>query len=406
MSPAARLDPAAAWPFPGPSLSSTARGLLGEGGDDGWGVFYRARELTAEGHDVLNLAVGEHDRPTDPAIVAALSAAAAEGPHGYAPVRGRADLRAAIARRLGAHGAASDPAEILLCAGCQMALQLACQLVLGPGDECLIVDPYYATYPQTIRAAGGVPVAVPADRAAGFQPDIDALGRAIGPRTRAILINTPNNPTGAVYAAERLEALAALCRRHDLWLISDEVYDGLVHEGVHRSPRALPGMAARTLVAGSVSKSYAMTGWRAGWLAGPPSAIDRGADFAVASTYGVAPFIQAAALHALTEGTAIEAAIAAETRARAEAVVDALDPQGPVSAVAPQGAMYVMLDITAAGTPAPTFAADLLEAAHIAVMPGESFGHAAPGHLRLALVADEDRLTATVHAIEALARRA
>ncbi|MEL7347133.1 MAG: aminotransferase class I/II-fold pyridoxal phosphate-dependent enzyme [Pseudomonadota bacterium] len=395
------LDPRPAT-RPAAALSQQAAQLLGEGGDDGWGIFYRARALREAGHEVVNLAVGEHDRPTDPTIVEVLRKAAAEGPHGYAPVTGGPALRAAVAARLARHGAAEGPAEVLFTAGCQMALLIACHLALDPGDECVIVDPYYATYPQTVRAAGGVPVPVIADVAAGFQPDIDAIGRAIGPRTRAIFINTPNNPSGAVYAPERLEALAALCRRHDLWLISDEVYQGLVHRGTHLSPRALPGMAGRTLVAGSLSKTFAMTGWRAGWLAGPEAVMGRAGDYAVAATYGVPPFIQAAALYALTEGAAIEAAIAAETKARAEAVLAAITPGGPVSAAPPDGAMYAMLDISRAGLPGPVFAERLLERALVATMPGESFGAAGTGFLRLALVASEAKLTATVQAIETL----
>lgn len=397
--PAARLDPAAA----GPPLSRTAAALLGEGGDDGWGILLRARTLRTQGHEVLNLAVGEHDRPTDPAIVDVLTRAAREGPHGYAAVTGRPSLRAAIAARLARDGAASSAEEVIFVAGCQMALLLACHLTLDPGDECIIVDPYYATYPQTVRATGGVPVAVPADVAAGFQPDIDAIARAIGPRTRAILINTPNNPTGAVYAPDRLEALAALCRRHDLWLISDEVYDGLVHRGAHRSPRALPGMAGRTLVAGSLSKGFAMTGWRAGWLAGPAPALGRAGDYAVAATYGVPPFIQAAAEYALTEGAGIERAIAAEIRARAGAVMRAVGRARTLAAAPPDGAMYAMIDISRAGLPGPVFAERLLDRACIATMPGESFGAAGAGFLRLALVAPEDRLADAVAAIDALA---
>ncbi|MEM6489778.1 MAG: aminotransferase class I/II-fold pyridoxal phosphate-dependent enzyme, partial [Pseudomonadota bacterium] len=386
-----------------PRLSPVATALLGESGDDGWGVYMRAREMEADGLPVVNLAVGEHDRRTDPSIVAALVEAAETGPHGYASVAGRPALRRAVAARLSRHGGpAVVPDQVLVTTGCQTALLLAVQLVLGPGHECLLIDPYYATYPQTVRATGAVPVAVPADRAAGFQADIDALARAIGPRTRAILLNTPNNPTGAVYTRERLEAIAALCRRHDLWLIADEVYDGLVHRGVHVPPRTLPGMAGRTLTAGSLSKSYAMTGWRVGWLQGPPAAIARARDFAIANTYGVAPFLQSAAQYALEVGTGIEAAIAAETAARARAALAALPPGGPVTAAPPDGAMYLMLDISAAGMPAPAFAERLLDQTGIACLPGESFGTAATGCLRLALVKPQAVLADTVRRIVAL----
>ncbi|MEM9784073.1 MAG: pyridoxal phosphate-dependent aminotransferase [Pseudomonadota bacterium] len=373
--------------------------MLGGGDDDGWGIYKRARAMAAAGRTVMNLAVGEHDQPADAEIVAALVRAAETGPHGYASVIGRPSLRTAVAERLSRHGPPEiNPDEVQVTMGCQAALLLAMQLVLDPGDECLLIDPYYATYPQTVRAAGGRPLVVPADAAAGFPPDPDAIARAIGPATRALVINTPNNPSGAVYDYARLSAVAEVAKTHDLWVIADEVYDGLVHRGRHVSIRSLPGMAARTLVAGSLSKSFAMTGWRVGWLAGPRAAIARAGDFVVASTYGVPPFLQTAAELALTEGAPIEAAIAAETAARARALVEALPKDGSVTATPPSGAMYAMLDVRAAGHPAGRVAERLLDEHGVAAMPGESFGAAAVGHLRLALVAPPDDMARAVRA--------
>ncbi|MEL6264174.1 MAG: aminotransferase class I/II-fold pyridoxal phosphate-dependent enzyme [Pseudomonadota bacterium] len=391
----------------GPRLSHLATGLLGEADDDGWGLYFRARQLAAEGHDVLNLAVGEHDRLTDPAIVEALVRAAREGPHGYAPLQGRPNLRTAVARRLSRHDPARPVAaeEVHVTVGCQQALMLAMQLALDPGDDCLVLDPYYPTYPQTVRAAGARPVMVATRREDGFQPDPDAIARAITPRTRALVLNTPNNPTGAVYTRDRLEAVAAIARAHDLWVIADEVYDGLVHRGTHVSPRSLPGMAARTLVAGSLSKSFAMTGWRIGWLAGPAPAIARAGDFAVASTYGLAPFLQSAAETALAVGAPVEAAIAAETAERAAAVAAALPPEGPVTLTPADGAMYAMLDISASGLSGRALAARFIEETHVALMPGESFGTAAAGCVRAALVAPAPRLAATARALADLVAR-
>ncbi|MEL6211053.1 MAG: pyridoxal phosphate-dependent aminotransferase, partial [Pseudomonadota bacterium] len=189
------------------------------------------------------------------------------------------------------------------------------------------------------------------------------------------------------------EGIAALCRKHDLWCISDEVYDGHLADGlVHVSPRALPGMAERTLVVNSLSKSHAMTGWRVGWLAGPEAAIARAGDYVVATSYGIPAFIQAAAEVAMRDCADFETALADRYRARAKAALDALPANLPLRVVPPEGGMYLMLDIRPSGLDATAFARRLIEEEHIAAMPGDSFGASAAGHLRLALVAPEDAL--------------
>ncbi|MEM7499945.1 MAG: aminotransferase class I/II-fold pyridoxal phosphate-dependent enzyme [Pseudomonadota bacterium] len=375
-------------------LSRSAAGLLGESGDDGWGIYIRARELEAAGHPVRNLAVGDHDTRTDRRIVDALRGAAESGPLGYAAVGGTPALRALLAERASRFGPPVGPRGVQLTMGGQAALAIALELTLDDGDECLLIAPYYATYPQTVRAAGGVPVVVDARADDGFLPDPEALAAAITPRTRAVLVNTPHNPTGRVYPAEVLEGIAALCRDHDLWCIADEVYDGHLAPGLrHVSPRALEGMADRTLVVNSLSKSHAMTGWRVGWLTGPEAAIARAGDYVVATTYGIPAFIQAAAETALRDCADFEVALAARYRARAAAALAALPEALPCRAVPPEGGMYLMLDIRSSGLDAAAFAMRLLEEEHIAVMPGESFGASAAGHLRLALVAPEADLS-------------
>ncbi|MEM6676422.1 MAG: pyridoxal phosphate-dependent aminotransferase [Pseudomonadota bacterium] len=394
------------------TLSASAAGLLGGGDDDGWAIYIRARQLMAEGHSVYNLAVGDHDTRTDPAIVEAAVVGLREGWLGYAPVPGSPTLRAAAAAqasKLGpdALGPAFAPEEIQLTLGGQAALEIAMRLTLDPGDECVFFDPYYATYPQTVRAAGGVPRPVALAPEDGFLPDPARLAEAIGPRTRAILMNTPNNPTGRVYPPAVLEGIAALAREHDLWVISDEVYSGHTHGNApHISPRALPGMAGRTLIVGSLSKSHAMTGWRVGWLAGPAKAIGRASDYVVATTYGIPGFIQAAATTALTSATEAEARLAALYRGRAAAAVAAIPEGAGLRALPAEGAMYLLLDIRASGLSAPDFAARLLGEEHIAMMPGESFGQAAAGFLRLALVAPEDEMADIIRRTAACLARA
>ncbi len=381
-------------------LSRRITGLTG-GGPDGWGLYFKARRMVAEGHDIVELTIGEHDIRTDPSILAAMDASARGGHTGYAMIPGTDSLREAVAERVSARtGVPTTPDNILITPGGQAALFAAHMAVLDDGDAALFCDPYYATYPGTIRAAGGVPVAVPTRPEENFQPrPEDIAARAKG--ARALLINTPNNPTGVVYSRPTLEGIAEACRAHRLWLISDEVYDTQVWEGEHLSPRALPGMAERTLVVGSMSKSHAMTGSRLGWLVGPEEAIAHLITLATHTTYGVPGFIQDAAVFALRQGEALEEKIAAPFRRRRKLAARVLAGQNAVRPVPSQGAMYLMLDIRATGLSGEGFAEALLARERIAVMPGESFGRSAAGHVRVALTVEDGRLA---EALERLCR--
>jgi arginine:pyruvate transaminase len=374
---------------------------LNDGGSDGWEVFYRARAMAAAGEPVTELTIGEHDIGTGPAILDAMDASARGGHTGYATIPGTDALREAVAARtLARTGVATDPENVLVTPGGQAALFAAHMALCAPGDTALHVDPCYATYRGTIRAASARPVAVTTRPRDGFLPDaaqVEALARAHG--ATSLLINTPNNPTGAVYPRETLAALADVCAARDLWLISDEVYDSQVWEGEHLSPRALPGMAERTLVVGSMSKSHAMTGSRCGWLVGPKPVIDALIDLATTTTYGVPGYIQDAATFALQQGAAAEESVAAPFRRRRDLVLDILRAQPSVAAIPAQGAMYLMLDIRATGLSGRAFAEALLDDQGIAVMPGESFGASAAGHVRLALTVEDARLAQAVRAL-------
>ncbi len=381
-------------------LSRRITGLTG-GGSDGWGLYFKARRMVAEGHDIVELTIGEHDIGTDPAILEAMDASARGGHTGYAMIPGTDSLREAVAERVAARtGVPTGADNILITPGGQAALFAAHMAVLDDGDAALFCDPYYATYPGTIRAAGGVPVAVPTRPDENFQPrPADIAARADA--ARALLINTPNNPTGVVYSRATLEGIAAACQKHGLWLISDEVYDTQVWEGAHISPRALPGMAERTLVVGSMSKSHAMTGSRLGWLVGPEEAIAHLITLATHTTYGVPGFIQDAAVFALRQGEALEEKIAAPFRRRRDLAAQVLAGQNAVRPVPSQGAMYLMLDIRATGLSGEDFAEALLARERIAVMPGESFGRSAAGHVRVAMTVED---SAFAEALERLCR--
>jgi arginine:pyruvate transaminase len=385
-------------------LSHRIRGIVG-GGDDGWSVYYRARALAAGGEPVVMLTVGDHDVKTDARILEAMKTSMDAGNLGYSAGMGSDALRDAIAARVSARRAMGAEREnVLVTSGGQAGLFAAFTAALDPGASAVVLDPYYATFARTVRATAARPIVVetPADQ--GFQPDVAAIERALEPDTRAILINTPNNPTGAVYEPGRLEALAELCRRRDLWLISDELYESQVHEGEHLSPRDLDGMPERTLVVGSLSKSHAMTGSRLGWLVGPAAAIARIGELLTTTTYGLPGYIQDAGLYALTRGEDIEQEIAARYRRRAALALEALANAPAIRPLPPAGGMYLMLDVRATGLSGNDFAHELLEAERIAVMPGESFGHAAAGHIRVALTVPDAELGEALGRIAAFAR--
>ncbi len=374
---------------------STRITTLNESGSDGWEVFYRARKMIANGTAVTELTIGEHDIGTDSSILAAIGAAARGGHTGYAMVPGVDALRRTVAERVTAQsGVATGPQNVLITPGGQAALFAAHMAVLTPGDAALYIDPYYATYPGTIRSASGRAVPIRTRARDNFLPSADAIvAAARDTGAKSLLINTPNNPTGMVYPQDTLREIARACVDNDLWLISDEVYDTQVWHGSHLSPRALPGMAARSLQIGSMSKSHAMTGSRVGWIIGPEDAIDTLIDLATATTYGVPGYIQDGALFALHQGAELEEKIAAPFRRRRDLALSILSQQNTVTAIPAEGAMYVMLDIRATGLSGREFAEALLDAHHIAVMPGESFGHSAAGHIRVALTVDDDRLS-------------
>lgn len=368
-----------------------ARRLMSITGDgsDGWDVFYRARAMVEAGERVLELTIGEHDIRTARRIIDRMAKSARDGNTGYALMPGQNSLREAVAKRVTERtGVPTGIDNVLITPGGQSALFAAHLAACDEGDRALFIDPYYATYPGTIRAVGARAVPVEARAEDEFQPDAEEVARqAAG--ARSLLINSPNNPTGVVYSAYTMNRLAQVAREYDLWMISDEVYDTQVWEGHHITPRALPGMADRTLVIGSMSKSHAMTGFRCGWVVGPEAVIDRLISLATVTTYGVPGFVQDAALHALNLGPAFEAEVAAPFRRRREIAARVLGAGNVLRMVPSAGAMYLMVDVRGTGMTGEGFANRLLDHKRIAVMPGESFGRAAAGHVRIAMTIED-----------------
>ncbi|MDD8021590.1 MAG: pyridoxal phosphate-dependent aminotransferase [Paracoccaceae bacterium] len=383
-------------------LAARVAHMRGNAGN-GWGNLFRAREMIAAGESVVMLSIGEPDVKTDPAILSAMAQSAANGHTGYPDIAGTMALRAQIAARVQARSAVpTRPENVLVTPGGQSALFSAHSVLLDPGQAGLFVAPYYATYPGTIRATGAEARVIEARAEAGFQPaEADILAASSGART--LLINSPNNPTGVIYSDATLRGIARACQTADLWLISDEVYDTQVWQGQFQSPRALPGMAERTVVLGSLSKSHAMTGSRIGWMVAPEPVIAAALELAINTTYGVPGFIQDAALFALRQGTAFETAVAAPFKRRRDIAKAVLSGAQALRLIPPAGAMYVMADIRPTGLSGETFAARLLEEQKICVMPGESFGAAAAGHIRIALTQSDDVLEQALHVLRGFA---
>ncbi|MEP5632167.1 MAG: aminotransferase class I/II-fold pyridoxal phosphate-dependent enzyme [Tateyamaria sp.] len=384
-------------------LSKRITSLTG-GGSDGWDVFLKARRMIADGTPVTELTIGEHDIRTAAPILQAMHNSAMDGHTGYAMVPGTDALRDLVAKRTQDRtGVPTTRDNVLITPGGQSALFGAHAAACDPGDTALYIDPYYATYPGTIRGVSAIPRSIATRAEDAFQPrasDIEAAAKGAA----SLLINSPNNPTGTVYSRATLSGIAEVCRRHDMWLISDEVYDSQVWEGEHLSPRALPGMVDRTLVVGSMSKSHAMTGSRCGWLIGPSEAISNLITFATHTTYGVPGFVQDASVFALAQGDRFEAEVGAPFQRRRAIAQDVLEQQNTVGLIPAQGAMYLMLDIRATGMTGDAFADALLEREHIAVMPGESFGSSAAGHLRVAMTIEDSAFKSALETLCAFAR--
>ncbi|WP_136068133.1 pyridoxal phosphate-dependent aminotransferase [Modicisalibacter radicis] len=377
--------------------------IAGEGAA-AWDIHYRALERQAGGDDVIILSVGDPDFATPGPIVDSAIASLCAGATHYADVQGKAYLRELIAARHRTHGGSAGPDNVAVMAGAQCGLYAVAQCLLDPGDEVIVPEPMYVTYEAALQAAGATLVRVPLRAGEGFQPRLADLEAAVTPRTRALLINSPHNPTGQCLGRDTWQGIAELCRRRDLWLISDEVYAELVHDGEHLCPATLPGMAERTAVIDSLSKSHAMTGWRLGWVIGPEALIDHLSNLALCMLYGSPEFIQDAACAALANPPEQLASMRETYRARRDTVCRALRGSSAVEVLRPAAGMFVMIDIRRTGLSAQAFADRLLDEQGVSLLAGEAFGPSAAGFVRLSLTVDAERLGEACRRIEHCAR--
>ena len=372
-------------------LPSNRIGQISESDLEGWEVYIEALRLKREGKDVIMTSIGEHDFDPPDETIEACKNALDNGHHNYTDIPGKPDLREAMARVSSmALGVETKPSEVVAMPGGQSCLYAAMQATLDPGDHIIVLGPHYVTYPGTIRAAGASFTVVDTYSEDGFQPRANLIEAAIQDNTKAILINTPNNPTCAIYTRETLEAIADVCVRHDLWAISDEVYWSLTN-GKHISPKAIDGMRDRTLALLSMSKSHGLTGWRVGWIASTEAMSYNFAQHNLVSNYGMCDFISKAAEDALNGDFGLDM-IADTYRSRGQIFLDALGDTNDIRVLNEAGSMYFMIDVRAKASDSKQFAFELLKNELVAVMPGESFGPSAAGHIRISLGESEERL--------------
>jgi aspartate aminotransferase len=362
-----------------------------------------ARQRRAEGHDVINLGIGEPDFNTpDHASKAAISAIQNHDTH-YPPIGGKPELKQAVAALYHGRGGTSRSAEnVIISSGSKYTLLNAMLASVNPGDEVVVLAPFWTSYADIIRLCGGVPVVVPTDADNGFRPDVNAIESAMSPRTRWLMINSPSNPSGAVLSAEDLRAVGNIVSAHDkCWLLSDEIYEHIVYDMDFVSVAdALGDLADRTLIINGVSKAYAMTGWRLGYGVGPAPLIAAMTTAQAQGTSGTATISQAAALAALTGDQEMLISRQQSFQSRRDLVFDHLRGINGLTVSKPQGAFYIFpswKNLVGWKTPhGMTLKEDLdfcryiLDAADTVIIPGSSF--AMPGYFRISYATDTQSL--------------
>jgi aspartate aminotransferase/aminotransferase len=368
---------------------------------------FRLAGLVHGRSDILHLEFGEPDFPTPAHIVAAAEASLASERQGYGPGNGIPSLRAAIAARVArVNGLDATPDQIVVAAGGTGALMCSLLTLCAPGDEALVPDPAWAGYDGMLATAGARKVYYPLRPDHDWQPDFAAMASLVTPRTRMLLVNSPSNPGGAVFPHAVVAELLAFAQRHDLWLLSDECYDEMLFDGEHVSPAALEvealeaGGSARVLTVGSCSKTYAMTGWRLGWIVAPAALAPALTLVAAAQTNNLPLFIQRAAEAALTGPQDCVAEMRASYQRRRDLAVGILRERGLLD-YTPAGAFYLLVNLARAAQLAPeapfdgvAFAERLIAERSIAAAPGAAFGPRTARYMRISLASDAETLRA------------
>jgi len=386
---------------PSRKIATRVAQLTGEGA---LAVYSRAKELERAGKSIIHLELGEPDfHPAKP-VVEALRTAVSEGRDRYCATRGVPALREAIAEYLKRTRRLDVTSEqVLVAPGCKMALSLAMMALIEPGDDVLYPDPGFPIYPSFTRGLGAKAVPFALREENQFQPDLAEISAKITSKTRMLIFNSPNNPTGTVFDRSVLEKLAALAVRHDLWVLSDEIYARILFGGEYQSIWALPGMAERTVIIDGFSKSFAMTGWRLGYAVAAKPVIDA-MDLLVLNTFTcAAEFTQLAAVEALRDATHAVEAMVEEYRQRRDLFVAGLNRIPGFRCQQPDGAFYAWVNVEETGLPAEEVARLLLEEGGVASIAGAAFGAEGKNYLRFSLVSAPKLLEEALKRVAAVA---
>jgi aminotransferase len=352
------------------------------------GIENRAAEMKRAGVDVISLAAGQPDFPTPQHIREYAKKALDEGYTFYPPSPGLPELREAISKKvIDENGIEADPrSEIIVTVGGKQAVFSTILALVDQGDEVIIADPSWVTYEPCVRLAGGKIVPVPAHEKNQFRLNKDDVARAVTPRTKLIVINSPNNPTGSVLRQDDLKEIADIACAKDLFVLSDEIYEYMVYDGLkHYSIASIPGMKERTITANGFSKAYSMTGWRLGYLVGPKQIVQHILAIHEHSVTGPSSFSQRAAAQGMNDPRSKESvrSMVSEFERRRNVMVEELNKISKVSCVRPNGAFYAFANIGALGRSSMEVASHLLEKALVATVPGAAFGPRGEGFLRL-----------------------
>ena len=375
--------------------------MLSIGTESAFEVAARARALEATGRSVIHLEVGEPDFDTPVNVREAAKRAIDAGKTHYPPFSGIPELRAAIAADTAVRrGFAPDPANVFVTIGGKGVMYYAILALVNPGDEVIVPDPGYPIYESVTRFVGGVPVGIPIRQENAFRLDPDELASLVTPRTRLIVINSPANPTGGVLTGGDVERIAYIAIRHDLTVLSDEIYSRILYDGEeHVSIAALPGMAERTIVLDGFSKAYAMTGWRLGYGIVPTDLAPGFGRLLINSVTGATTFAQHGAVEALTGPQDDVDSMVEEFRGRRDLVVDGLNEIPGFSCLRPVGAFYAFPDISGTGLTGAELAERLLQETGVSVLAGTAFGTVGTHHIRLSYANSRENLAEALRRI-------
>ncbi|WP_085031647.1 pyridoxal phosphate-dependent aminotransferase [Ensifer aridi] len=378
---------------------------LAELGSGKWTLHIRARQLKASGADIIELTIGEPDLPPDRALLDECQRAMNAGRYRYSNGRGEPGVVAALVEKYCRRRADVTAENILCFPGTQTALFAVMLGLAEAGDGVLVGDPLYATYEGVIRSTGAHPAFVPLKPKHGFHMQADDLEKAVTPDCRVLLLNTPHNPTGAVLTGAEVAAIGEVARRHDLWIVCDEVYEELVFDATFASPFDNPDLAERTIVVSSISKSHAAPGFRSGWAIGPAEFTRRLLPVSETMLFGQQPFIADMTAYALTHEIDTARQMREAYKRRARRIADGLAKVPGVSVLAPEAGMFALIDVAGTGLSGEAFAWALLEEEGVAVMPGSSFGEEARDFLRMSLTVPDAAIDEACRRIASLAER-